>query len=362
MAMDGTLEDVNDTPENAAYFGRICEGKSSSPYPQMRCLYLVEAGTHALVKVILAPCSASEQSLARGVLSALKPGMLVLVDRGVVSGALIEAIRARGAHVLARLPQGIFTRHEQELSDGSSLTTLDPKTCEGLQAPMKVRIIEYTLDPAVAEQMEQVTPSRMHSNSSLTNPQVRQVHRLLIPLLEPEQAPAKGGCLCYHERWEVEEPIDETRNQQRVSQQPLRSRLPKLVLQECYALLLAHYAVPSLMVPAATSKELDPDRISFTGTIQVLSQAIIQSAMASQEQTICMLKRLYADLTTRGALVPRRRLRFNSRVVKHSCTRFRRKRASAPQLHPQTDVLPADRGTASSSCLFLCSSCSACSL
>jgi len=326
MAMDGTLEDVNDTPENAAYFGRLSEGTCSSPYPQMRCLYLVEAGTHAIVKVILAPCNASEQCLARGVLSALQPGMLVLVDRGFISGALVEAIRARGAHVLARLPQGIFTQHEQELADGSYLTTLDPKTCQGLQAPLTVRIIEYTLDPQVAKQMEQVTPSRMHSNSSLTNPQVHQVHRLLITLLDPQQAPAKEVCLCYHHRWEVEETIDENRNQQRISQQPLRSRWPKLVLQEFYALLLAHYAVRRLMVQAATSKELDPDRISFTGTIQVLGQAIIQSALASQEQTMRLLKRLHADLTAPGALVAPRRLRFHSRVVKHICTRFRRKR------------------------------------
>jgi hypothetical protein len=46
MAIDGTLEDVNDTPDNAAFFGRIAEGKTRSPYPQLRCLYLLEAGTH----------------------------------------------------------------------------------------------------------------------------------------------------------------------------------------------------------------------------------------------------------------------------------------------------------------------------
>ncbi len=96
MAMDGTLEDVNDTPANAEYFGRICEGQTSSPYPQLRCVYLVEAGTHAIVKVIAAPCKASEQCLARGLLPALQPGMLVLVDRGFVSGALLAAIRVAG--------------------------------------------------------------------------------------------------------------------------------------------------------------------------------------------------------------------------------------------------------------------------
>jgi hypothetical protein len=326
MAMDGTLEDVNDTPANAEYFGRVCQGQTSSPYPQLRCLYLVEAGTHAIVKVIAAPCRASEVCLARGLLPAIKPGMLVLVDRGFISAALVEAIRARGAHVLGRLPQGIFTHKEQVLPDGSYLTTLDPRTCQGLSAPLQVRVIEYLIDPIVAQQLEQVTPSRMHSGSGSTNPQVRQVHRLITTLLSPEQAPASALCLCYHERWEVEETIDETRNQQRLSQQPLRSRWPKLVLQEFYALLLAHYAVRCLMVRAAQSQGLDPDRISFTGTLQVLGQAIIQSALHSPELTVRALKRICADLTVPGHLVAPRRLRFNCRVVKHLCTRFRRKR------------------------------------
>ncbi len=330
MAIDGTLEDVNDTAANAQYFGRISEGKTSSPYPQLRCVYLVEAGTHAIVKVIVAPCQASELCLARGLLPALHPGMLVLVDRGFVSGALLEAIRARGAHVLGRLPQGIFTRKEQVLSDGSYLTTLSPTTCQGLSAPLQVRVIEYRIDPTVAQQLEQVTPSRMRSHSSPTNPQVRQVHRLLTTLLSPEQAPAQALCLGYHERGEVEETIDETRNQQRLSQQPLRSRWPKLVLQEFYALLLAHYAVRCLMWRAAHSTGLDPDRISFTGAIQVLGQGIVQSVFSSPEVTVRVLKRMCADLACPGALVAPRRLRFNCRVVKHICTRFRRKR---PQHH-----------------------------
>ncbi len=101
-------------------------------------------------------------------------------------------------------------------------------------------------------------------------------------------------------------------------------------MQECYALLLAHYAVRCLMVRAAQRQGLDPDRISFTGTIQVLGQAIIQSALHSPELTVRTLKRICADLTAPGHLVAPRRLRFNCRVVKHICTRFRRKR---PQHH-----------------------------
>jgi len=58
--------------------------------------------------------------LARGLLPTIKPGMLVLVDRGFISGALVQAIRARGAHVLGRLAQGVFTHKEQVLPDGSA--------------------------------------------------------------------------------------------------------------------------------------------------------------------------------------------------------------------------------------------------
>lgn len=326
MAIDGTLEAVNDTPANAQYFGRTGGGHTCSPYPQVRCVYLLEAGTHAIVKVIVAPCKAPEQCLARGLLSALTPGMLVLIDRGFISGALLEAIRAQGAQVLGRLPQGIFSRKEQVLCDGSYLTTLAPTNCQGLSAPLRVRVIEYRIGPKIAKQLAQVTPSRMHSHSGSTNPQVRQVHRLITTLLSPEQAPVLDVCLCYHERWEAEETIDETRNQQRLSQQPLRSRSPKLVLQEFYALLLAHYAVRCLMLRAAQTKGLDPDRISFTATIQVLGQAIVQSVFHSPELTILALKRLCADLASPGALLAPRRLRFNCRVVKHICTRFRRKR------------------------------------
>ena len=213
------------------------------------------------------------------------------------------------------------------------LSTLDPRNCQGLSAPLQVRVIEYLIDPQVAQQLEQVTPSRMHSGSGSTNPQVRQVHRLITTLLEPQQAPAQALCLCYHERWEVEETIDETRNQQRLSQQPLRSRSPKLVLQEFYALLLAHYAVRCLMLQAAQSKGLDPDRISFTGAIHILGQAIEQSAFHSPELAFRVLKRMCADLASPGALVAPRRLRFNCRVVKHICTRFRRKR---PEHHNLT--------------------------
>jgi hypothetical protein len=80
-------------------------------------------------------------------------GRLVLLDRGCVSGAFVEALVARQAQVLARLTSSAFLRREVELADGSSLTTLDPRQCQGLKAPLRMRVVESFIEPEVAEHL-----------------------------------------------------------------------------------------------------------------------------------------------------------------------------------------------------------------
>jgi len=78
---------------------------------------------------------------------------------------------------------------------------------------------------------------------------------------------------------------------------------------------------------------LDPDRISFTGAIQVLGQRIVQSVVYSPDLAVRVDQSMFADLASPGQLVGPQRLRFNCRVVKHICTSFRRKR---PEHHNHT--------------------------
>jgi hypothetical protein len=334
VAIDGTLEDVADSPANARFFGRLSTGATASPYPQARCLYLAEVATHLIFDVIIAPCRASEQRLCRGLVRSITADMLVLLDRGFVSGPFFAALRTRGAQVLARLSQGIFLRREQELTDGSYLTLLTPQMCRGLKAPMLVRIIEYDIQPAVADVLVKQPPSRTSSHSDGTNPAIAQRHRLITTLLDPLQAPALDLCLLYHERWEIELSIDETKNHLRISQSPLLSHLPLLALQELYALLLTHYAIRAVMFHAAQAHDhLDPDRLSFTLTVQTLRDVVILATHTSRSLMENVVCQVHASLVLPGSLVAPRRLRFNCRVVKRICTRFRRKRPEHVNLY-----------------------------
>jgi hypothetical protein len=342
MAIDGTLDDVADTPANAAYFGRHCKGKTQSPFPQVQCVYLAEAGTRAIVDAMVAPSSASEQCLAWGLLRSIEPGTLVMTDRNFVGVRFLGAVVDCGAEYLGRIPSNVFLHKQRILKDGSYLVTLLPKDYSGLKKPLTLRIIEYTIKQEVAARLEGVTPSRAANATRSTNPDIRKVHRIATTGLYPDLYPTRDLCVLYHERWEVELVIDETKDHQRLSSQPLRSKLPNLILQELYALLLAHYAVCTLRVQAAETRRLDPDRVSFTEGIRVLRSGLNLSPLLAQDLTERTVKRLYADLVDRHRLLPPRRLRFNCRVVKPTHNRFRAKKPEHQQVKLPASTTFAD--------------------
>ena len=105
-------------------------------------------------------------------------------------------------------------------------------------------------------------------------------HRLITTLLDVDKDPALDLTCAYHERWELEVTIDEVKTHQ-LSSQRLRSHKPVGVIQELYGLLLAHYAVRSLMHEAALKADVDPDRLSFTHCLRVIGDAMAEFEMVA---------------------------------------------------------------------------------
>ncbi len=321
MAIDGTLDEVPETLANVQHFGRLSHGQSQSPFPLVRCLYLAEVGTHAIVDAVLARCRASEQALCWSILRSLQDGMLVMTDRNFLSVNWWVAVTQRGAQLLCRLAAGCFTQPSHRLADGSYLVTVRPKG----QAPLTLRVIEYRLHPLVAQDLALLPSSR---TCRPTDP--GSLHRLVTTLLDPAQAPALELICLYHERWEIELVIDELKTHQRLSAQPLRSKSPELVYQELYGLLLAHYAVRAWMHQSALQADLDPDRLSFTHALHVLDTACYEFALVEASELPRLSRRLLADLAEPKTLLPPRRLRFCPRVVKRAFSSFRRKQRWHP--------------------------------
>ncbi len=124
--------------------------------------------------------------------------------------------------------------------------------------------------------------------------------------------------------------IHELQVHQRLVNHPLRSLKPRGVIQELYALLIAHYIVRAFMHEAALDADVDPDRLSFVGALRIVQDALIEFQLADPACHPALLSRLLHDLAHER--LPERRNRINPRVVKRTVIRFPRKRAE--HAHP----------------------------
>jgi hypothetical protein len=120
-----------------------------------------------------------------------------------------------------RIPSNVKFLNETQLDDGSYLSWIYPsgklrkKGCK----PIQVRVIEYTIE-------------------NYNRPEAQIRYRLITSLLEAKNFPAQLLACEYHQRWEVENTIDELKIHLLGQKTHIRSQKPKEVVQEIYGLLL----------------------------------------------------------------------------------------------------------------------------
>ena len=256
VAVDGTCLDVADSAENAEFFGRpgVNKGEQAA-FPQSRIVALAECGTHAVFAAEIGKYSQSEAALTEPLLAELKPGMLLLADRGFFSFALWGKATATGADLLWRVrtdAHGPQAQHMRDLPDGSWLAHLR-KSTDRKSEPMLVRVVDYTID------------------DGRENP---STYRLFTTVLDLDQATAVDLAAAYNERWEIEITLDELKTHQRGPRTVLRSKSPDLVKQEIWGHLCCHYAIRTLMADVAQHSGHDPDRVSFVAALRIARQSV----------------------------------------------------------------------------------------
>jgi hypothetical protein len=249
-----------------------------------------------------------EVSLAKDlVTSALRPGMLVLADRGFTAFPLWDKAAASGADLLWRAKSNAVLPVLERLADGSFrseiVATPDKRTREHV---LTVRVIEYTLDdtgrPAAAGTR----------------------YRLLTTLLDSEQAPAAELAALYAQRWEIESVFDELKTHQRGPRVVLRSRTPDGVKQEAWGYLCVHYAIRALIHTAADHGGHDPDRLSFTRALHATRRSV-RTGLGGGITLALALRRAVTEILHQ--LLPPRRARTNARVVRRKMSNYQLKRA-----------------------------------
>jgi Insertion element 4 transposase N-terminal/Transposase DDE domain len=313
MGLDGFVLDLADTEANARTFGRPQGGRTPGAFPQARVLALCELGTHVLWKCLVKPLRCAEIRMARALLRHLTADMLLLWDRGFLCYANLRLLLAQRGQLLGRVKKNwVFTKLKV-FPDGSYLAKLyrNAKDRRHDRDGLEVRLIDYTFDD----------PGRPGSGKP---------HRLLTTLLDARRDPARRLIELYHQRWEEELAIDELKTHQR--QRPvLRSQTPAGVVQEIYGLLLAHFAVRTLLFEAAAAQELPPRGLSFTGALKILRCRLPECPRTARGR-----RRWYRDLLAEIAeeVLEPRRDRINPRVIRCKMSKWAKKKP-VHRLSPQ---------------------------
>lgn len=208
--------------------------------------------------------------------------------------------------MLGRLKSNVLLCSCEDLLDGSYLTWIYEDQDHQRGERMLVRVITYIFtDPRIPGAGE-------------------QVYRLVTTLLDPFAFPAREVAVLYHERWHVEVVIDETRTHLRLSARTLRSLTPEGVIQEIYALLLAHLVVRTLMLQAAEQAQVAATQISFTETIRIMDESQIPLGLVNAARREHMVTSLIREIGSQR--LPKQPVRIQARVVKRVRSRYERKK------------------------------------
>lgn len=312
VGVDGVIYNIPDTPENERAFGRPSGGdRGMGAFPQFRKVSLTELGTHSEIGVVFKRLKCGETTAFAALWKHIPPGSLLLEDRGFFSYSQWKRALSEKVAVLARIKSNQILKPIKDLSDGSYLAKIYPKSYDRDKDRngIVVRVIRYRLDD----------PKRTGHNEE---------HILMTTLLDAELYPAKELIPLYHERWEEELTFDEQKTHQdpRRPTKPahLRSQTPSGVIQELYALSLAHFVIRSLMFEAAREIGVDVDRLSFTGCFQILKCRLPECNTQTPQTFQDWYKNLLWEMQHEG-LEPRRN-RINPRVIKQKIMKWPKKR------------------------------------
>jgi transposase IS4-like protein/DDE family transposase len=318
VAFDGLNSlKVPDTDRNRCWMGRIRYRMGFAGYPTLRLMCLAETGTRGLLGATIgAAGDRDEATLALRLLPLLRPGMLVLLDRGFDAATFLTAVARTGAMLLARARSQRLPPVLTHLPDGSYLSDLDG---------LAVRIIEADLTMRGAD-----------------GTAVGDRYRLITTLLDHRRYPADALIRLYHERWEIESAYLALRHTM-LDGHVLRSGDRAGLEQEVWALLTLYQLLRMAMTTAVETRPgTNPDRASFTTALQTARDQLTAAAGICPDPAQPTDHLGVIGQAVLATLLPARRARYSARKVKCATSRYLNRddaRPAAPTAITTIDIL-----------------------
>ena len=295
-AIDGTTVTVPNGEPNVTAYGRHAAGPNGDAgYPMLRLLTVVACGTRTILGAVFGTCNDGETTYAPRLVGCLRPGMLLLADRGFAVTALFEAVAATKAGFLVRCKDNRRLKPIQRCGDGTWLTRAGTLTLRVIEAEIHIQCAGG--------------PTRTGR------------YRLLTTLTDHHHYPARDLVELYHHRWEIETSYLELKSTT-LGGRVLRARTPDGITQEIYALLVTYQALRIAIADATLTRPgTPPDRGSFTTALNTARDQIIHAAGIIADTTIDLIGTIGRAVLAN--LLPNRRARTSPRIVKRATSKHR---------------------------------------
>ena len=271
--VDGTGVSMPDTIENQQQYPQSKAAKPGCGFPEMRVVAMFSLATGALLHYAKSSRKVHERTLFRRLWDQLESGDVVLADRGFCSFGDYYFLLQRGIHSVMRLHQrrSVGLRTVKRLGPGDTLVHWDKMkpTPKGLTKKqwaavpdvLPVRHISFTVD---------IPGFRTRSITVATT------------LLDHRRYPAHAFAELYRRRWMAELYFRDIKTS--LGMDILRCKTPAMVHKELAMHVIAYNLIRATMLQAARRAHLEPEQMSFKGTVQTIRQWALVTELATPNQ------------------------------------------------------------------------------
>jgi hypothetical protein len=306
--VDGTTVRVPDSPENRDHFGgQGGRNGESSGYPLVRVVTLMALRSHIIAAAAFGPWG-DERPYAKKLWPMMPNDALAIVDRNFLAANILFPLASQGSnrHWLTRATTRTTWKVVKKLGRGDDL-------------------VERESTKEAREKNPELPKTWTMRAIKYRRPGFRP-QTLLTSLLDSVRFPAEELRELYHERWELELGFDEVKTDLLERQEAIRSKTPKGVLQELWAVGLAYNLVRLEMERIAKEADVPPSRISFIVSLRMIRDEWLWAAATNSPGAIPKNLRRLRDELKRFVLPPRRSKRTFPRAVKIKMSNYDRKR------------------------------------
>ena len=283
--IDGSGFSMSDVPELQGHFGSPAGQRPGCGFPVGHLVALFDLATGMLLRVTTSPMRTHDMSQAAHLACELKPGDILLGDRGFCSYAHIAILLKRGNHAVFRL-------HQKQIVDftpGSPSPTkrthaANPK---GLPHSLWVRS-NGELDQVVtwykgknkpgwmtqdefAELPAEITVRELRYRVDVPGFRVRSI-TLVTTLLDALIYPKAELAKLFRRRWQIELNLRHIKITMKMD--ILHCKTVDGVMKELAVFALAYNLVISVMAESARIRGVSVDRIGFLDALRWLTQPI----------------------------------------------------------------------------------------